>query len=70
MAATRADARARWDHHRTVPAPPASVLTEPVTRDLVDDWADWFLNGRGYLQASTTRCAHGRRLTEFCDTCD
>ncbi|MFC4128968.1 hypothetical protein [Nocardia rhizosphaerae] len=69
QAASRGDAETRFDHHRTIPAPPAEVLARPATPDDVDDYPEWFLNGRGYPVAVAAKCVHGLALVSFCSGC-
>lgn len=69
LAASHRDAIARFEEHRDIPAPPAEVLSQPVTVELIDDYPAWFINGRGYKAALATKCPHGESLLFFCASC-
>ena len=68
-AASREDAQARFAEHRDIPAPPAEVLARPVTGADVDEYPEWFLNGRGCPVAAAVKCEHGVPLVGFCLAC-
>lgn len=68
-AGSEADLRARFEHHVSVPAPPALVSGRAPRVADVDEFPEWFLNGRGYRAANSTRCPHGIALTSFCERC-
>lgn len=66
---TEQQARAAFDEHRTIPAPPAAVAARPLTPEIVADYVEYYIIGRGRPQARTTKCAHGYYLTVVCPCC-
>lgn len=63
------DARDRLATHQAIPAPPADVMARPLTKAIVDQYADYYISGCGRVFASQTDCSHGYYLTDSCPCC-
>lgn len=66
---THDQAQADFDRHQTIPAPPADVLTRPITKQDISAYPDYFISGPGRAIAGQTDCGHGYYLTDSCPCC-
>lgn len=66
---TEEAARAEFEAHKAIPAPPADVLARPLSKAIFDQFPEYFITGRGRVIASQTDCGHGYRLTDSCPCC-
>ncbi|MBF6326516.1 hypothetical protein IU451_28870 [Nocardia cyriacigeorgica] len=66
---TEEQAIAEFEKHRTIPAPPVSVLAQPLTPEIVAEYPHFYIDGRGRQIADNTDCAHGYLLTSSCPLC-
>lgn len=66
---TKGKALAEFVRHAAIPAPPAHVLTAPLTAQIVSDYPRYYITGRGRQVAAVTDCGHGYYLTDSCPIC-
>lgn len=50
--------------------PPAGILAQPLTREIVRAWPYYYIDGPGREQAEQTNCPHGNWLAGRCVMCD
>jgi hypothetical protein len=66
---TERQARAEFEAHRAIPAPPDDVLAAPLTQAIVAEYPYYYIRGRGHRLAAITDCGHGYWLTDSCPCC-